>query len=199
MEYTQLNRFRISIREMMIKHYAKFNWQQNSIILILSGFHLSSSTTDLQQQRMLTIFSRYNSCWIEGFEMTEEIKVKRRISEHESRPHIAEIETEDIEELTQESTTSSTSNTDEDDSPTVESVAVSSSQEDQTPELTPPRIVPPRNPNRDQVSVNQPTLDLHQPQDVSRYLSLPEVEDAVSVYTPDLVTIIDKDIFRDTL
>lgn len=30
--------------------------------------------------------------------MTEEIKVKRRISEHESRPHIAEIETEDIEE-----------------------------------------------------------------------------------------------------
>ena len=98
MEYTQLNRFRISIRETMIKHYAKFNWQQNSIILILSGFHLSSSTTDLQQQRMLTIFSRYNSCWIEGFEMTEEIKVKRRISEHESRPHIAEIETEDIEE-----------------------------------------------------------------------------------------------------
>ena len=30
--------------------------------------------------------------------MTDEIKVKRRISEHDSRPHIAEIETEDIED-----------------------------------------------------------------------------------------------------
>ena len=30
--------------------------------------------------------------------MTDEIKVKRRISEHDSRPHIAEIDTEDIED-----------------------------------------------------------------------------------------------------
>ena len=29
--------------------------------------------------------------------MTDEIKVKRRISEHDSRPHIAEIDTEEIE------------------------------------------------------------------------------------------------------